>query len=537
MSTTTTVPSVPAPSTVLYLLTCALSAYLVWRLYSRPRPRPALRSVAILVLGDIGRSPRMMYHAESFATNGFMTYLVGYGGSTPISSLLSTSRVKIIYLTDPPHYLLRLPFVIGAPVKVVRQIVKIVYVLAVRIPHPPEFILVQNPPSIPTLALVWLVSRMRGCKVIIDWHNLGYSILAMKLGDHHPFVKFSKWFESYYGRTAFAHLFVTNAMREHLSKQWDLQGQKVVLHDRPPSRFHRASASETHELFQRLLPQLSSAPGSALPSFLPKSDPPYSTPFTDISSPTPSFTTPDLSSVSAETTAMPVPRADRPALVVSSTSWTPDEDFGMLLEALKEYERRARACKAKGPREQLPKMLVIVTGKGPLRDHYMRQVEQLQTGHGGGQDGEDGPWQFVRCVSLWLEANDYPVLLGSADLGISLHSSSSGLDLPMKVVDMFGCGLPVCALGFDCLDELVKDNVNGRVFHDAQELATQLETLLRHFPSGPALSALRASFGSSPGKSGSGVAVDEWRWSNWAENWYQTMRPLLLHDVANEARL
>ena len=39
-----------------------------------------MRSVVVFVLGDVGRSPRMMYHAESFANNGFETYVVGYRG-------------------------------------------------------------------------------------------------------------------------------------------------------------------------------------------------------------------------------------------------------------------------------------------------------------------------------------------------------------------------------------------------------------------------------------------------------------------------
>ena len=50
----------------------------------------------------------------------------------------------------------------------------------------------KNPPSIPTLALVWLIGALRGSKVIIDWHNLGYSILALNLGSEHIFVKLAK---------------------------------------------------------------------------------------------------------------------------------------------------------------------------------------------------------------------------------------------------------------------------------------------------------------------------------------------------------
>ena len=71
-------------STLLQLIYLIVFSCVVWLLLSRKLSSihgPSPRSVAILVLGDVGRSPRMMYHAESFAKLQFETFLVGYKGT------------------------------------------------------------------------------------------------------------------------------------------------------------------------------------------------------------------------------------------------------------------------------------------------------------------------------------------------------------------------------------------------------------------------------------------------------------------------
>ncbi|EGN92688.1 glycosyltransferase family 33 protein [Serpula lacrymans var. lacrymans S7.3] len=509
-----------------------LISWIIWRVTTTSQKYPALRSVAILVLGDIGRSPRMMYHAESFAKIQFDTFLIGYRGSKPIPSLTSPPHVHLRYLAEPPSFVTKIPFIIAAPVKIIHQIATIFSVLAFEIARPPEFIMVQNPPSIPTLAIVWIVGHARGSKVIIDWHNLGYSILALKLGMDHIFVKVAKRFEAFFGKSAYAHLFVTQAMHDHLVEKWDLKGKKAVLHDRPPAHFHKTSPPEVHELFLRLG---SSLTVPLLQSFLPEASPPYTTPFTQtVNTRSSKNQLNPTSPTTSSRVAMPTLRPDRPALLISSTSWTPDEDFSILLDALKLYENRARALNDKNTDNQtpvstrkLPRIWMVITGKGPLKEKYMAEVGRLSK-----------DWKWVRCTSLWLEAGDYPLLLGSADLGICLHSSSSALDLPMKVVDMFGCGLPVCALDFACLNELVKDGQNGLVFKNAQQLTDHMEALLASFPSSPALTKLRSSLISASNPQHLGLdmhgGVEGWEWNNWEENWNKVVKPLVLSDAGRE---
>jgi beta-1,4-mannosyltransferase len=73
------------------VLPCLLGLFALWFTYQtfwKPVEPPSYRTVAIVVLGDIGRSPRMMYHAESFASHDFNAYIIAYKG-TPASSCIS----------------------------------------------------------------------------------------------------------------------------------------------------------------------------------------------------------------------------------------------------------------------------------------------------------------------------------------------------------------------------------------------------------------------------------------------------------------
>jgi beta-1,4-mannosyltransferase len=52
----------------------------------------------------------------------------------------------------------------------------------------------------------------------------------------------------------------------------------------------------------------------------------------------------------------------------------------------------------------------------------------------------------------------------------------------MKILDMFGSGLAVCAKSFPALPELLVDGYNGRIFNTSQELEFQISDLFELLP-------------------------------------------------------
>src|SRR5688500_5014875 len=135
---------------------------------------------AVVVLGHLGRSPRMQYHALAPAVIAGDVDLIGLEGAPLHAALTAAPRLRSHRLTDSAFATRgrrgARRFVWMSAARASVQATKLLAAL-LRLPKP-DVILVQNPPSVPTLAVAWTAARMRGAKLVIDWHNLSHTTLA-----------------------------------------------------------------------------------------------------------------------------------------------------------------------------------------------------------------------------------------------------------------------------------------------------------------------------------------------------------------------
>jgi beta-1,4-mannosyltransferase len=372
-----------------------------------------IRRVTIAVLGDLGRSPRMQYHALALAAREVQVDLVGYRGSLP-QAIEAESRITCHFLAAdsaprPQRKVMRV--VLGA-VRAVRQAWALFRVLLFRVGKP-DVVLVQSPPAVPTLAVALLAARLRSARLIIDWHNTTSSLVGLVLGVDHLATRWIDRYERMAGRLADAHLCVSHAMREQMAARWGITA--TVMPDRPAHRFTPASNGTRGAIVRRLWSELGLPPSSHM------------------------------------------------ALVVAPLGWTIDDDVQMLIEAVSMCE--SLAAERDAAQTPCPDLLILLTGRGPERDAYLPQIRALVA-------------RRVHVRAEWLSPQAYAEVLGAADLGLSLHRSSSGVDLPMKIADMFGAHLPVCALDYGpVLNEMLHDGDNGVLFRNSAELATRIVDL------------------------------------------------------------
>ncbi len=432
-----------------------------------PRPRRGAGSdlprVAVVALGDLARSPRMCLHAKALASAGYRVEILAYTDTEVPPDLATDERITITSLptraastSNGVAYLLRIiPTIVARFVDVARTVMSI---------RRSEWIFVQNPPALPALPILLLSARRQRSRVVVDWHNFGWTILGVRLGQDSVVVGLAGWLERWMARRADLHLCVSQAMREVLSRRYGIDA--ILFRDRPARDFVPASGEEREPMRRAVASEL------------------------------------EISGELVEALAR-----GEAKLLVSSTSWSIDEDFSMLLDALRLWSNHTDDH----PRQEAPRphLLVVVSGLGPLREQFERKAES---------EALSG----VTLRTAWLSESSYPRLLAAADLGICLHRSTSGVDLPMKLADMFGAGLPACALDYGpCLHELVRDRDNGYLFETAEDLAEIWRVLLAEEPE--LLDQARARLADPPSQT-------------WQDHWTDTVHPILREESRADLR-
>lgn len=365
-----------------------------------------------------------------------------------------------------------------------------------------DIILVQNPPSLPVLVVILLMrassifsTDSSSTKVVLDWHNLGYSMFAswkaptfnrdsnyIEPIQSSYLIKFAKILEIMLSRSvADRHICVSMALKEHLTRM-RVAKDVTVFYDRPHRKKNLVRPSDVpltcedkHKLFSSL----------------------------DLTDSSLGFSSPPLDMDTSSCTVITRKSEEgysyrddsRTFIAISSTSWTPDEDFDTLLAAVEAVDQGL---------SENQRFLLLITGKGPLRESFEAKVQGMVM---------SGQLRRTRVRCFWLASKDYFQLLSCGDVGISMHTSTSGLDLPMKALDMLGAGLPVLAYDFFSLKELIHSGDNGLIFRSSEQLQNCLTRLLND--SNDELFRMREF-------------VRDHRLSSWDEEWDAVMAPLLL---------
>jgi beta-1,4-mannosyltransferase len=398
----------------------------------------------------------MRYHAHALAANGVDVDLVGLEG-TPLPREITDDRRITVHRLATPRLKIRgelsgSTYAVAGLFDAMRISFRLWH--ALRRLRRPDLVLVQNPPAFPTLAVAWFSLKRPGVRFVVDWHNLGYTLLQLRLGQWHPAVRFARWFERRDARRVDANLCVSRGLAAFLESRFGVK-QAHVLYDRPASAFTAIDRADRERFRQALFARLGI-------------------------------------------------RASTVGFIVCPTSWTEDEDFDVVIEAVMRLEERIRGWEAGNNARRFPELVILVTGDGARRAEFERRFAGL-------------PARRIQLRARFLEPEDYPRVVGSADLGLCLHRSSSGLDIPMKIADLFGAGVPVCALDYGaCLAERVRHGDNGLLFSNGRQLADVLFDLFETFPADQkALERLR-------------TGARRLARPTWEEGWTREAKPVLL---------
>lgn len=372
------------------------------------------KNFLLIVLGDICRSPRMNNHAQELLKNKQNKVTIVSYISHKLPSNLNNDKVNIFLFSERfLNFVKIFPGFLYYFLRIFLEIFQLIVFLFKTRKNKYDFILIQNPPCFYILPILYLYKICFSSQLFIDCHNFGYTLLATK---NRFFVKFYEFFEIFFLRIFSDLLFcVSENMKKVLKNKWNFK-KVSVLYDKPnKTKFKKLEISEKFNFLNTFKELKISKTENIL----------YEKKNNKIQR-----------------------KKNSPLLLLSNSSYSEDDDFQILINALNLFEKS----------KFQKKIILIMSGSGPTKKNWQKkfQIENFKK---------------TQIFFKWFEDSDYPKICATVDFSVSLHNSKSKVDLPIKILDVFACEVPCIAFFYsDTISELVAENLNGVFFRDEIEL-------------------------------------------------------------------
>jgi beta-1,4-mannosyltransferase len=386
--------------------------------------------ITVVVLGSI-RHARARLHANALAATGDVD-LVGFDGDSSTGAPYANPRIGVHPLGGRAQFRTGKGRFDGLATWVSGGWLGCrLFLRLLRLPRP-DVLLIEVPPARPALPIGLRLARMRRTRVVIDWRNLAHTELAVRVGDGHRSVARLRRAERRWARRADAHLAGSTAMAAWLEREYRVHA--AVVHLRVPTAPPRADAAARHDARARL----------------------------------------------SGTLGLDIRHTP---LVIAPTSWSPDNDFDLLIEALERAERTLSAAAAPSPASPPtaapPALIVLLTGRGEGRADFEQRIARRR-------------FDRIAVRTAWLDDEEYLSALSTADLGLCLRQSSSGLDLPTAVAEFRAASVPVAVFDYaPVLSEIVTTGQEGILIRDAGGLTSLLVATAHGDDAGPVAASRR----------------------------------------------
>ena len=326
-----------------------------------------MATVAVIVLGDLGRSPRMQYHAYSLSKldNVKEVLLIGYKGEECIKDVKETNKIKEIRLSIPELYI---PFLNKySIIRIFYKGLMLLFTLIITLLQQQkqsniDLIIIQNPPCIPAAIASFILSYFYPTKILLDWHNLSFKMYDQKSNNHTSYysttnilIQITKLCEFLISHLCHHHICVSNAMQIWLQEVFYIH--PITVYDRPFSTIFNPYLGTNLVVKHDLLLKHNLTDNELFPNII------HTNKQQQQSSSKLSRNLADIKALS-ERTGIDIKssdiitcqtiltynkntndcrvyiRQDAAHILISATSWTPDEDFSPLLTALTSINQR-----------------------------------------------------------------------------------------------------------------------------------------------------------------------------------------------------